>query len=110
MQLTQRIVIGALMSLQCGEFTRKAGAFLVVRNLRHADVGADFSRVTKRINRAQRRAPGVAEQYHFVFVKTPLDQFDDFIEVTQELLDRHRFGRQVGMIRTAGAALFPVDD
>ena len=77
LQLTQRAVIGALMSLRRGKFTRQAGAFLVVRNLRHADVGADFFRVAKRVNRAQHRAPGVAEQYHFVFVKTPLDQFDD---------------------------------
>ncbi len=97
------------MSLRRGEFTRQAGAFSVVRNLRHADVGADFFRVAKRVNRAQRRAPGMAEQYHFVFVKTPLDQFDDFIEVTQELLDRHRFGRQVGMIRAPGATLLPID-
>jgi hypothetical protein len=81
-----------------------------VANLSGADVDRDFLRTSRGVDRAESRAPGVAQDRDLLRPEAPAHEVDELVEIGDELIQRHRGSGNVAIERLAGAALIPMDD
>ena len=109
-QFLQRLfVVPALRFGQSVGVRQRLGG-RTVANLCRTDVDRDFRRKSRGVDRAERRAPGVAQDRDLLRTETPAHDVDEFVEIDDELIERHRGSRNVAIERLAGAALIPMDD
>jgi len=109
-QLLERSAIAAPFRFADNEGIGRKFTGLQIADLAGPDIGAHLVRMSRRVERSQRGAPGVTENRNLSLVEAQANRIDEFVEVAHKAFDRHIGFRQIGGEGFSRSALFPIDE